>query len=39
MWESIHRLGNVKNFFAPKIPFSTYIELMIKHKNYSVARY
>ena len=38
MWESIYRLGNVKNFFAPKIPFSTWIELMIKHKNYAVAR-
>jgi len=39
MWDSIKRIGNVKNFFAPKIPFSTYIELMIKHKNYTVARY
>jgi len=37
MWDSINRIGSVKNFFAPKIPFSTYIELMIKHKNYTVA--
>lgn len=36
-WENNLKFGNVHNYFAPKIPFVRYIEVMINHKKYFMA--
>jgi hypothetical protein len=38
VWESTRKFGNVKNFYAPKISFSKYIEVMIKEEKFEMAR-
>mgnify|MGYP007031265131 CR=1 FL=1 len=38
MWESLRKFGNFKNYYAPKISFSKYIEYMLKYKKYEMAR-
>lgn len=36
-WENNLKFGNVHNYFAPKIPFVKYIEVMITFKKYFMA--
>ena len=39
VWESTRKFGNIKNFYAPKIPFSKYINIMLDEKKYDMASY
>jgi hypothetical protein len=38
MWESYRKFGNFKNYYAPKISFSKYIESMLKYNKLEMAR-
>jgi hypothetical protein len=37
VWESFRKFGNFRNFYAPKISFSKYIEIMLKHEKLEMA--
>ena len=37
VWESTRKFGNLKNFYAPKIGFSKFLEVMISNSKYEVA--
>jgi hypothetical protein len=39
VWESFRKFGNFRNYYAPKISFSKYIDLMLKHEKLELARY
>jgi hypothetical protein len=38
VWESFRKFGNFKNYYAPKISFSKYIESMLKYNKLEMAR-
>ena len=39
VWELTRKFGNIKNFYAPKIPFSKYISIMLNEKKFNMASY